>query len=199
MFARKRNHVVKPPHVYKLHNSTGSLVSHPNDILGIFVDYYQKLFSKSAGTSGPTSQAWFADLALPTLSDQQLETLNVPCTTSEMADIIKSLKSSTAPGPDGYTTTYFKKFCSTFTPKLVTLYKHILKGHNFPPEMLLANMSLIPKPHKDHSIPQNFHPISVINNDLKIFSRLLADRLASVITSLISPNQTGFIPGRQIT
>lgn len=60
-------------------------------------------------------------------------------------------------------------------------------------------MSLIPKPGKDHTLSQNFHPISVINNDLKIFDRILADRLALVITSLISPCQTGFIPTRQIT
>lgn len=60
-------------------------------------------------------------------------------------------------------------------------------------------MSLILKPHKDHSAPQNFQNISVVNNDLEIFGRLLADRLASVITTLISPNQTGFIPGGQIT
>lgn len=36
----KLNHMIKPPHVYKLRNSSGSLVSHPNDILGIFVNYY---------------------------------------------------------------------------------------------------------------------------------------------------------------
>lgn len=63
--------------------------------------------------------------------------------------------------------------------------------------MLLANLSLIPKPHKDHSLPQNFRPISVLNNDLKIFGRILADRLAGVVSSLIHMNQTGFIPGRQ--
>lgn len=28
---------------------------------------------------------------------------------------------------------------------------------------------------------------------------MLADRLASVITTLVSPDQTGFIPGRHIT
>lgn len=42
-------------------------------------------------------------------------------------------------------------------------------------------------------------PISIINNDLKLFGHLLADRLAKVITSLISPDQMGLIPTRQIT
>lgn len=60
-------------------------------------------------------------------------------------------------------------------------------------------MSLIPKPNKNHTLPQNYRPISVINNDLKIFSRILADRLANIIPSLISPYQSGFIPHRLIT
>lgn len=65
--------------------------------------------------------------------------------------------------------------------------------------MLLANMCLLPKPHKDHTSPQNHRLISVINNDLKVFVCLLVDRVAAVITSLIHPDQTGFIPVRQIT
>lgn len=65
--------------------------------------------------------------------------------------------------------------------------------------MLLANMSLLPKFNKNHSTPQNYRPILVIDNDLKIFVRLLADRLASVISPLIHPDQSGFIPDRQIT
>lgn len=78
------------------------------------------------------------------------------------------------------------------------LFNFILKGHTFPGDMLMANMSLIPKPNKDHTLPQNYHPISVINNNLKIFGHLLTDRLSSIITSLISPDQTRFIPTRQI-
>lgn len=90
-------------------------------------------------------------------------------------------------------------FTQLLIPTLTKLYNNILKGDFFPEEMLLANMSLIPKPNKDHKLTQNYRPISVINNDLKIFSRLLANRLAAIIPSLISPYQSGFIPGRQIT
>lgn len=113
--------------------------------MNIFVDYYKKLFSEPHKTSDLAFLSWFSNLTLPTLSDQQLDSLNVPCTALEIASIIKSLKSSTAPGPDGYSTSYYKKFSPTLAPKLATLYNYILQGNNFPPEMLLANMSLIPK------------------------------------------------------
>lgn len=42
--------------------------------------------------------------------------------------------------------------------------------------MLLANMSLFPKPQKDHALPQNYRPISVINNDLNFFIFYLYNR-----------------------
>lgn len=198
MFARKLNQAMKPSHTYKLRNPTGVLVSHPNDVMKVIVDYYKNLFAVLQPTSDPSTHLWFSNLTLPTLSMKQLEALNAPCTETEITAIIKSLKTSTAPGPDGYSTSYYKKFSHILSPKLATLYNHILRGNNFPAEMLLANMSLIHKPHKDHSLPQNFRPILVINNDLKIFGRLLADRLSSVITTLISPDQTEFIPEWEI-
>lgn len=104
-----------------------------------------------------------------------------------------------APGPDGFTASYYKHDASILIPRLTTMFNKILKGDQFPTEMTVANMSLFPKPLKDHSLPQNYRPISVINNALKIFSRALANRLANIVEPLTSPDQSGFIPNRLIT
>lgn len=108
----------------------------------------------------------------------------------EVLKVIKSLKRSVAPGPNRFTASYYKHYASILTPRLTTMFNNILKGDHFPNERTLANMSLLPKPLKDHSLPQNYRLILVIKNDLKIFSRALADRLA---------DQKGFIPNRLIT
>lgn len=42
----------------------------------------------------------------------------------------------------------------------------------------------------------NHRPISLINADLKIFSKVLASRIETVVGKIISPDQTGFIRGR---
>lgn len=106
----------------------------------------------------------------------------------------KSLKTSKAPGNDGFTPIYYKKFAGTLAPKLSKLLNYILQGHKLPEEMLHDNMILISKPNKDQSVPQNYRLILVLNNDLKNLGRLLADRLVSIISSLVAPEQTGFIP-----
>jgi len=58
-------------------------------------------------------------------------------------------------------------------------------------------VSLIPKIQGADSI-QDYRPIVVVNFKFKIISKILADRLALVAVRIISPNQYGFVQGRQI-
>ncbi len=59
-----------------------------------------------------------------------------------------------------------------------------------------ATISLIPKPGKDHLQMINFIPLSILNNDYKIFAKILARRTENVISSRIHVDQVGFIKGR---
>lgn len=55
---------------------------------------------------------------------------------------------------------------------------------------------VIPKPGKDPSLCSSYRPISLLNVDAKLLARILANRLNTVITTLIHPDQAGFMPGR---
>ena len=61
-----------------------------------------------------------------------------------------------------------------------------------------GTISLIPKKDKDKKYLKNWRPISLLNNDYKIVTKVLALRLEKVLLKNISLNQTGYLKGRYV-
>ena len=59
-------------------------------------------------------------------------------------------------------------------------------------------ISLIPKKSKDKTILENLRPISLLNVDYKILTKVIAKRIENVLPTLINPDQTGYAKGRYI-
>ena len=65
------------------------------------------------------------------------------------------------------------------------------------PEYLYsANISLILKKEKDETDPASYLPIALLGCDLKIFTKILVNRLNKCIVTIIHHNQACLIPGR---
>jgi len=59
-------------------------------------------------------------------------------------------------------------------------------------------ITLLEKPGKDNRMLDSWRPISLINVDVKICSRVLANRMADTLPYLVHPDQAAFIKGRNI-
>ena len=57
---------------------------------------------------------------------------------------------------------------------------------------------LLEKSGKDKTYVKNWRPISLINFDTKLISKVLAERLKEVMPDLVHPNQVAYVKGRFI-
>lgn len=115
---------------------------------------------------------------------------------SEVTDAINSLQSNKSPGPDGYTTEFYKTYSATLAPILVRVFNDALLKGLLPPTMSEASITLLLKKDKDPLLCGSYRPISLLNVDFKVLAKVLAGRLQRVISVLVNPDQTGFISGR---
>lgn len=107
------------------------------------------------------------------------------------------MKPGKAPGPDRYILLYYKTFSEKLPPTFLAAFNSIQDGQMMPAETLMAHITVIPKEEKDPSQCSSYHPISLLSVDLKILTKILANRLLTYIPSLIHPGQVGFTPNRE--
>ena len=94
-----------------------------------------------------------------------------------ISDWSSDVCSSDLPGQDGFSVDFYKCFQEVLSPFLTLLYRDIIATQSMPKSMNMAVISLLPKPGKDHTKMDNFRPLSLLNNDYKIFAKTLAMRL----------------------
>ncbi|KAI9160304.1 hypothetical protein LWI28_006978 [Acer negundo] len=115
----------------------------------------------------------------------------------EIKNAVFQLGPTKAPGPDGFHALFFQKFWVMVEQDITRICLQVLNGVTSIKEFNNTNIVLIPKKKQPETL-KDFRPISLCNVVYKIITKVLANRLKSILPELISPNQSAFVPGRLI-
>lgn len=119
-------------------------------------------------------------------------------TEEEMKEVIFGLHSEKAPGPDGFIGKFFKVAWEFIKADLLVAVNYFYNQHMQHLNVLnSAHIVLIPKK-ADAKVITDYGPISLTSSMAKILSKLLANRLSSCLSDIISRNQSAFIKKRSI-
>lgn len=164
-------------------------LGHTN-VAAVAVNFFENLIGKATPVESIPN-----DLDLPCISSDQAESLLGNITVEDILNTFKGMAKSKSPGPDGLTVEFFLAAWSVIGEDVVNCILQFFTTVQLPRFVNATALALIPKSLAASSM-SDYRPIACCNVLYKCIAKILASRLKTVLTSLISPTQAAFVPGR---
>jgi hypothetical protein len=170
-----------------LHDNGLPVYSHPEKER-LLTAYYSSLMGSSVRTAFDFDvQAMYSPL-------HSLADLERPFSVDDIRADILTMRTDASPGPDGFSSGFFKQFWPLVKRDMKDLLDAFHSGVARLHPLNQAYMALLPK--KDDVVTADgFRPISLQGTALKILCKVLTRRIQPLIPSLVSIDQSGFIRG----
>ena len=127
--------------------------------------------------------------------EEDKESLTTPVSIKELRDIVKELKKQSSPGPLGISNTLLKFLFPHISHLLVQVGNDLLFGENdieIPKWLYHRIVLFVLKPGKNVTDPDSYRGLSMLENIYKMYSKLVALRMATPLRYIQSPQQFGF-------
>ena len=169
--------------------------TNPKEILTEIQTFYKNLYNKREMSN---SKYNFFDQSINKLSNIDQIKCEGEITESECINALKSMINQKSPGTDGITVEFYKLFWNNVKEFYVNSINYSFQTGSLTELQKQSIITIIPKQNKDLTSLDSWRPISLLNVDYKIATKVIANRVKHVITKIIHNSQTGFIKGRYI-
>ena len=160
-----------------------------HDILNEIQQFYQNLYS-SQNIPDNSIYKYLENFEPPTLTNTQKENIGQYITEKEVDTVIKLLNKNKSPGNDGITAEFYQAFRPQLVPILTELYNNSFLQNNLPKEFKQGIITLIFKNKRSPDEIKNWRPISLLNLDYKILTKVLTMRLKNNISTILNNFQS---------
>ena len=161
-----------------------------------FWQYFLKLFIREPELSWAQSDNYLADFS------RLLATEAAGCEgrimENEVREALKSVRLDKSPRINGLPYEVYLRLSHMFVPLLATIYNNWMRQGSIPRHLTRDIVKLLCKNIHGGDGISNFRPLMMLNTDLKILAKILANRLQTVRPRLICPEHTCAVKGRTI-
>ena len=198
----KTNYEKKLVREVKLENE--EIISNPVQVNKEIEVFYRKIYTSkiNANIDNHALEQKFndfiKDLNIPQLNDEEQSILDKELTINELKEALTSFADNKSPGEDGFTKEFFQTFFDLLCKDLLNSYNEAFRKGSLSVSQKRGTITLIPKGDENLTELKNWRPISLLNIDYKILSKVLARRMEKVLPKLVHSDQTGFVNGRFI-
>lgn len=132
------------------------------------------------------------------LNVDEQESLEKDLILEELKDAQGSFADKKSPGEDGFKKEFYQTFFDLIGKDLLNSYNDSFRTGSLSISQKRGTITLIPKGDINLTDLKNWRPVSLLNVDNNLLSKLLAKRMEQLLPKLIHTDQTGFISGRYI-
>ncbi|KAJ9567283.1 hypothetical protein OSB04_003249 [Centaurea solstitialis] len=173
-------------------NIQGAWSEKPEDIKKFVFEFFKEKFSMkdNSGVKLSTNR-------LKRISEEEALLLEKRFTEEEVWNALNDCGNNKSPGPDGFTTAFLKKFWGIIKGDLMAALDWFWEKEDLSKGCNSSFVTLIPKNTSPIGL-NDFRPISLVGILYKVLTKVLAERMKSVLENVISNVQSAFLKGRSI-
>ena len=168
-------------------NEEGEEVFDAKSMLKITEEFYKKLFSQREVSQSVIN--FFLNYISPVSSSSgYMQKLLAPFTFQELLDAIISFINGRSPGPDGISVEFYKRVYEIIKYDLLRMFNLFLAGARIPAKFKAGLIARIPKDGPSNLV-ENARPITMLNTDYKIYTKMISTRLDPILKEIIHDSQ----------